>query len=680
MFKKPLYVALAGLALLTCFAACLPPEYGGAKGDSEKVNLDLRNPRTQRLYDLRDQGLTDSLLPYLKHKDATVRYLAALSFASVRDSTAIDQLALRLNDPVSDVRIAAAYALGQIGSRLAEKPLLAAFVAGDSLSEYQRFNAIVLEAVGKCGSRASLRNLVNISTYRPTDTLLLEGQCRAIYRFGLRDSIENSATALMVKYLTDERYPEPARLMAAHYLARIKGVATDSAQATLMAATFVRATESPNLRMAIATALGKSPTGSAFGILSKVIKTEQDWRVRCNLVNALGAFSYDTVRAIVAPLVFDSNAHVARTAATLFIEKGQPKDGDYYWRIAKNNPGLPWPVAVPLFQASNRWLSGRSEPESKDFVNFRLKEMFQNSKNPYERAACLTALAEFGWNYRWIHDRGFPDAQPAVKTAAAAALKTIAQRRDFYAFFGEAAKGARRELYYYFREMIGMGDVGMIAEAADALTAPALDYRTLRDSVRLTDLLAARQKISDYDAETAMAMDKTLAFFENRPAPRPVRPAFNHPIDWKVLTGLSPNPQATIQTPKGAVVLELLPHWAPGSVANFVKLAKSDYFSGKNFHRVVANHVVQGGCPRGDGYGGEKYTLRTEIALAWYDAEGYVGMASGGPDTEGTQWFITHSPRPHLDGKYTIFAKVVKGMDVVHRLQMGDTMDRILIQ
>ena len=89
---------------------------------------------------------------------------------------------------------------------------------------------------------------------------------------------------------------------------------------------------------------------------------------------------------------------------------------------------------------------------------------------------------------------------------------------------------------------------------------------------------------------------------------------------------------------------------------------------------------MQGGCPRGDGYGALDYTIRSEIGLAWYDKEGYLGMASAGPDTEGTQFFITHSPAPHLDGNYTIFGRVTSGMDVVNQLQPGDVIDQVNIQ
>jgi cyclophilin family peptidyl-prolyl cis-trans isomerase len=434
--------------------------------------------------------------------------------------------------------------------------------------------------------------------------------------------------------------------------------------------------------MALARGLGRSRTGPAFAMLSKVIATEQDWRVKCDIVRALaGRADYDTLRALVMPLVRDTNVHVARTAAEFFIASGQPKDGDFYWRVARDNPNLPWEARVALFHASNRWLSGKTAPESKDFVNYRLRDVYQQARNPYERAAALRALAEFGWQYRWIHDKGFRDPHPAVKTAAVEALRAIAERPTFYSFFGENARSVRRELYAYLRESIASGDPGMIAEAAPAFEIKTLGFRELRDSLRLPAFyrtLGALKLPRDYEAHAALS--KAIAFFEGRPAPAPARPAFSHAIGWDRLNVVSEKTEVTLQTSKGSIVLELYPHWAPGSVASFLDLASTGFFNGKAFHRVVPNFVVQGGDPRGDGYGALDYSLRTEIGLAWYDDEGYVGMASAGPDTEGTQFFFTHSPTPHLDGLYTIFARVRRGMDVVHRLQLGDVIEKASIQ
>lgn len=674
--------SLAALVVLLA-AACTPPDANDPGGNAV-IQLDLRNKKVQKIYDWRDRGMVDSLYTGLQLRDATLRYLSALAFASpmpIPDSTAaVKALAPLLQDPVEEIRIAAAFSLGQLRHPAAEKPLSDAFERNDSLSQHQLFNSTVLEAVGKCGGAGALKNMARISTYKTSDTLLQEGQCRGLYYFGLRGLTDPEGTNRMVEYVANTRVPAHVRLLAGHYLSRAKNVAPDSAQATLMAAALVRSAE-PEVRAVLARALGRSKTGPAFGILSKTIQSETDWRVQCEIIKSLAAFDRDTTRSLVISQIGHANVHVARTAAEFFIENGQQRDGDYYWRISREQPNLPWEARVALFQASNRWLAGTAQVESRDFVNYRLREMFLQAKNPYERAACLQALAEFGWQYRWIHEKGFADPHPAVRNSAVTALNKILRAPDFYRTFGEGGRNARREIHAFLREAIDTGDPGLIAEASSGLQVKAMDFRSLRDTLRLPAFYAALGKLKlprDYESYDSLA--KAIAFFENKPAPPAPVVNWNHPIDWERLTVVSAASEVTLRTAKGSIVLELYPQWAPGTVAGFLELATTGFFDGKNFHRIVPDFVVQGGCPRGDGYGAPEFSLRTEIGVTRYESAGLLGMASAGANTEGSQFFITHSPTPHLSGKYTIFGRVKQGQDIVDQLQMGDLIEKVTVK
>ena len=132
-------------------------------------------------------------------------------------------------------------------------------------------------------------------------------------------------------------------------------------------------------------------------------------------------------------------------------------------------------------------------------------------------------------------------------------------------------------------------------------------------------------------------------------------------------------------TSKGSFTIELLPEAAPLTVDNFVQLAQRDYFRNVTIHRVVPNFVIQDGDPRGDGNGGPGYTIRCEINELAYDRAA-VGMALSGKDTGGSQWFVTHSPQPHLDGGYTVFGRIVAGMDVVDKIVRGDIVQSVVIR
>jgi len=153
----------------------------------------------------------------------------------------------------------------------------------------------------------------------------------------------------------------------------------------------------------------------------------------------------------------------------------------------------------------------------------------------------------------------------------------------------------------------------------------------------------------------------------------------NTESDYKRALGrIGKTVRAVVTTSKGSFTIDLLPEAAPLTVDNFVQLAERDYFRNVTIHRVVPNFVIQDGDPRGDGNGGPGYQIRCEINQVLYDRAA-VGMALSGKDTGGSQWFVTHSPQPHLDGGYTVFGRVKTGMDVVDKIVRGDVIQSISI-
>jgi peptidyl-prolyl cis-trans isomerase B (cyclophilin B) len=138
--------------------------------------------------------------------------------------------------------------------------------------------------------------------------------------------------------------------------------------------------------------------------------------------------------------------------------------------------------------------------------------------------------------------------------------------------------------------------------------------------------------------------------------------------------------RATIQTDRGDIELELYPQHAPKTVNNFVFLAREGFYDGVTFHRVIDDFVIQGGDPTGTGRGGPGYRFEDEVKDNPLRHEtGVISMANAGPNTNGSQFFITHSPQPHLDGRHTVFGKVVGGMDVVNAIRQGDKMIKVMI-
>jgi len=136
----------------------------------------------------------------------------------------------------------------------------------------------------------------------------------------------------------------------------------------------------------------------------------------------------------------------------------------------------------------------------------------------------------------------------------------------------------------------------------------------------------------------------------------------------------------TIETSRGVIELELYPQHAPQTVNNFVFLSGQGFYDGVKFHRVIPDFMVQGGDPTGSGAGGPGYRFDCETAgNPLIHERGVISMANAGPNTNGSQFFITHVPCPHLDGRHTVFGKVTVGLDVVDVIEQGDTMDKVTV-
>jgi cyclophilin family peptidyl-prolyl cis-trans isomerase/HEAT repeat protein len=664
------WFALFGLISLL-WSGCVPYQ----EEVITEVKSNLQDPVLRKIIAFQDAGKVDSLYSFFRHIDPTYRYAAAWALGSVRDSATVDSLAILLKDRIGKVRQAAAFAIGQTGGSRGESYLLDAFERTDTAGVFTASNAAILEAVGKCGQATSLISLAGITTYTPKDTLLLEGQAWGIYRFALRSIVAPEGTARMLELVMSSEYPGSVRLIAANYLSRAKDInlAKDSAE---LVGAFSKE-KNHDIRMALAIACGKTKSLPARGALMHAAHRDEDYRVQCNSLRALRNFDYLSVRDTIFAALRQTNPHVAHAAAQYFWDNGIADDAPRYWQEAMQ-PSRDWQTQFALYAAALKYLPSYKE-NTLGQVNYELRRRYELSQNAYEKALALEALGEFGWNFRYLIDQISVSDLPVVRTAGMRGLSRLCSRPDFERIFGLGSRQVRREILGALREAVYNGDQGVMAEAAGILRIPLMDFKTLlADSTAF--LGPALQKLKlPRDIEIYRELQQTIDFLKGAKTTEPWKPDYNHRISWTLIDRLTPASKVTLTTSRGDIQLEVLPMEAPGSVANFLDLVQSGFLNSKYFHRVVSNFVIQGGCPRGDGYGALDYTIRSELSPRHFDQEGYVGMASAGNHTEGTQFFITHSPAPHLDGNYTIFARVTGGMNVVHSIQVGDKIEKAQI-
>lgn len=648
--------------------SCVP----NTETHSTEINLSLSDVELQKIIDLQDKQDITGLYTYFRSTNPAYRYYSVLAFGSIKNIVSSDSLYRMLKDPVLEVRAAAAYALGQTGNSKITGRIIASFSGKDTLEVDNIYNANILEAVGKTGNESDLKAIATVKTYRSTDTFLLLGQMRAIYNFGLRKIVTDESTSRVVDLLYQKSIPSEVRTLAANYLGRNKKLNLSLYKVRLIE-TFSKE-DDPNIRMSIALAFGNSKDIDFLPTLKSRLIVETDYRVKSNIVRAMANFPYADVRDILLSNCKNDNIHIATTAADAIIINGIVEDVLEY--IKYDTIGIPWQVRSKMNGAVLAH-TALYFTKSKAAFSQRILKNLKESSDDYSKAAYVNALSKDPYNFGLLGQLYADEKSQIVKIAALEGLGSILRNPLFFKAFGNGFGRVKGEILGTLINAVSSGDVGQIAVASTILKEPSLIFKEwIRDPAFMKEALT--KLTLPRDIESYNELKSAISYIEGTTfEPEVVK--HNNPINWTFVQLSSDTTVAAIKTSRGLIRVKLDRINAPATVANFINLVNEKFYNGKIFHRVVPNFVIQTGCPRGDGYGSLDYTIRSELPQKYFDGEGYIGMASAGNHTESTQWFITHSPAPHLNGNYTIFGRVVEGMDIVHQIQVGDKINEIIL-
>ena len=655
------------LAMYGFLVACSEKQAEDQHEILTEVNVDLSDTLVRKIFNFQDRMMTDSVVPYLSHRNPTYRFLAASTFASMHHTQHLDTLASLLHDPIRKVQRATAYALGQLADERAEAYLIDRFQYDDTIDANNELSATILEAIGKCAKPQSLPLLSQVTTYLNSDYHLLLGQARAIYRFMLRGHVHEDGTQRMVNLVANPDLEKDIRLIAAHYLARADIDLTDHSD--VLSLTYANI-DSGEIKIVMPLIMSKCQTRECQEALRKSILPDRDFREQCNGLRALAQANFRRHRTAIQRALYSKNLLVATTASAMILEHGDPA----YWRTYMNLSlgNFPWQVKTTLLHAVSKFIPPGNSMFKKMNSDF-LQQRIRNASNVYEVASGLAAVAVDPGNYRFILSRKEDSDDFVVKTTCTTALTNIAVSKGFSRLRSES----RKEIIDHLVQSLQSGDVGMVSEAIAILD---LDLESFGYDINMVIQRAKQNLQLPRDMEAYIALQHKSAQLNGTTYDMADDLQHTHPIDWKSLDEIGSKTQATIETNKGRFLVDLFPDESPGTVANFVDLANLNFYAGKPIHRVVPGFVIQGGCNRGDGYGNLDYSIRSELSQKYYDGPGYIGMASAGNHTESAQWFVTQAATPHLDGRYTIFGKVRDGMEVVYQIEVGDTIQRIQIQ
>ena len=613
---------------------------------------------------------------------ARVRRRAALAIGRVGLAEGVAPLVQALADPEAEVRQMSAFALGLIGHDSAVAPLIEALADTSPIVQGRAAEALgsigdpsAAEAVG--GMVAS--HLAAAFDVDPEDLSYplaprVEAFRLGIYALARLDAYEPLAAAVLdedgqpilwwwpVAYAL-QRLEDPRALPALELLAGVQGSygvafaaqglgALGDAEAvdTLLPLLDPQRRDARVIVSAVR-ALAEIGHAKAERALLQLIRTRGlDQAVQVESVRALGVVGGGESAMVLLDLVSHPWPPM-RSAALRSLAQLDPEN--FVIVLSGLDSDRDWTVRTALAEALGFLDSGRALP--------RLTAMLGDTDLRVVPSVLSTLVRLQAPNTRTVLLEALASTDVGVRVAAAR-------------FIGDLKlEGAAPALVEAYER--GAGDPSYVARAA-ALGALAkygdpLALETLKAALWDPDW-AVRVHAAARLAELEDSGDDTVAI---RPAPTRLPESA---YAARHLVSPSVSPHAYIETGQGTIEVELAVLDAPLTADNFVTLARGGFFNGLTFHRVVPNYVVQAGDPRGDSKGGPGYTIRDELNEIPY-LRGTVGMALDGSDTGGSQFFITHSPQPHLDGRYTAFGKVVAGMEVVDQLQQGDVIRRVRV-
>ena len=608
---------------------------------------------------------------YLTSRNPTYRYQALSPYSTPRYPERLDKFLPLLSDSVSEVRRAAIYAVGQSANKKAIPYLMKAYNAWDSLKEHTLDNSLILEAIGKCGSRKELDLLTTIKTFDSGDSILIAGQARGIFQLLLKGIFSQGSTDKMTTYFFSPQYPLSIRKIAGYYLMRGRELNMDAHEFAL--GKVLRSDDHFSLRAYAAAIIANSGSNKYANILKEQITREKNDQVKLNILRAMYNMPYSKVKSVVFDEVDHPNPQISRMAARFFLLNGQQDDAAQYWDKVKTKK-LDVITTANFAAATAKNLPFYYALTHNAAINYIIYKI-KSSKDPYLTTQLMQVLAELPEYSKTIVDQYKPEAHPAVKSQSIFSIQKAAQvAAQNRKYINTVNQHARR----LFDIILADADAGALAAMAyvvrDTASTRLFDVFRRQNKLRpLLDSLSLPKEIETYN-EIAQLLNAYGDHSVSATQAKTFRP-FNQDIFKK----LSNNSTAVVKTTKGDFTINLFPEQSPISTTNFVQLVQQTYFDNKFFHRVVPNFVIQTGCPRGDGYGSQDYVIRSELGPLHYDTAGRVGMASAGNDTESSQWFVTHIPVFHLDGRYTIFGQITDGMDVVNKINVGDKINSINI-
>ncbi len=633
-------------------------------GNMQTQNIYKNDTILQNIVELQVLGNSNEIEKYLTYSEAKYKIHSLYALASIADSASIKAMHKMLQSPDKNVRLAAAYAIGQLKMEESEAVLLQRYQ-----SETEDFvKEEILISLGKCGTYQSCDFLTSINT---KNNSILTGQGRAFYYLANRNITSDEMLRVAFNVLQDSEISNEVKLNFSFFLL------TDNDWDLEIYYDIIKNELLTGNNIALLANLTQSlkyiKSKKSLELLKKILKSKSDYRIKISAIKALYSFSYLLTKDVIFEAVQNPNSHIAIVASEYILDKGNSIDVPKYIALSGQINSIK--------ARSNMYQAALFYSTNKKTITDKIISGYNVTSNVYEKACILNALSAAPEMYKFVKDITFSTDETIISTAG---IKAICQMRmhpkfDKIAAQVKAQTGEDLDLEFklIFKEAIASGDMAMVYYSSKIINQFNENFfnefdntyfiTNIFNEIKIPQDILAYNELRKTSLKNISTTDYANKYTVEKYTP-----------NWKYICSIASNQKVRVETNKGNFDIQLDVNTNPVTVGIFLSLIKENYYSHTYFYKIFPNYGVFSSSKRGDSWATKNIAFANEFSNKNF-TEGSVAMENLSDNFLSPSWLVSTNQNTCLSDDYTIFGQVTRGIDVVHQLEIGDVIEYIKI-
>lgn len=638
-------------------------------------NCDKNNTRIQKS----EKFCNNQKFEVIKQLEQEQNYInLSQLLTTTTDETEIEQILLSLsridskntghiaiafiNNKSQKIRLTASYVVGQSYDTTLEVRLIKQYVA-ENINEVK---IALLEAIAKCSSEQGLKFIVNLKIEN-TQQDLLSAQGRSFYILWSKGLISHNLIEIVFEKIDDNNLPHSVKEHYSSIFASKNKTNFELSKYFSIIKREIKNTQNVYYATNLVYALKNISTPENLSFIEQILKSSYDYRIKLAAIEVLNSYPLSITKNIIIEAVGDANTKVSEKAADFLLKNGNNSYCEQYLQLSKKV--ISWQARTKLLAAALKYSS------NKTLIINLIKQSYNAVDNVYEKAALIEALEWATDEYKFIKEQTFSTNDNVIIKAGISTLFKIRTSKNFEQI-AKSNPQLNTEFEIIFKEAISSQNSTLIFYAALFYT---LYFNVL---IETSNTYFINQSLTQLKIPADLETYNIVCQLINKLSPNkcPSTPITKiNKIPWDNICNKQNFLKIIIKTNKGDIEAILMPDLAPVTVSFFLEFINKKIYNNTSFYRIIPGKAIICGGKRGDGYDFLNIPIICETSNYYFD-EGVIAMRNNFGNYQSSNWFITLAPTFEFNNIYTIFAKISNGLDILHKLEVGDKIISVQIK